>query len=395
MTDLSLIEDSFAYAYPASLDDLSLNNAIDWLSFKDENQQSYAAYYDFSVWPPQPLPTPNTQQDKEFFLDWLPFDQSEKQQIWKRITGKNPKRPHYAFFQFARIISINPWQTEIIGDKNHQFSQFFGRTSVTPTAIFHVNEIIDDKGRAKQALIKLSENSTENNAEYRIEAWYESQIQIFVYPFPDSKNCLVVRNNQKYCITDKAVQDSDFIAFSKPPYAHNENFLTISTDEFVYFTAIKRPHAGHGNWPEWILQFNKINIHTSAHYTAEMDGFGNLQAQTVLVRETNAKKKIKRSNFVGVLRAHKGHDNWWILNYGSNEAGVPDIACFYNDKTNETFKISRGDFGKREPNKIVYIQKLGRYLAIDSDFVFLMPPFESIYAAKKITSIYWLEKTLN
>jgi hypothetical protein len=87
MTDLSLIEDSFAYAYPASLDDLSLNNAIDWLSFKDENQQSYAAYYDFSVWPPQPLPTPNTQQDKEFFLDWLPFDQSEKQQIWKRITG--------------------------------------------------------------------------------------------------------------------------------------------------------------------------------------------------------------------------------------------------------------------------------------------------------------------
>jgi hypothetical protein len=291
--------------------------------------------------------------------------------------------------------AINPWQTEIIGDKNHQFSQFFGRTSVTPTAIFHVNEIIDDKGRAKQALIKLSENSTENNAEYRIEAWYESQIQIFVYPFPDSKNCLVVRNNQKYCITDKAVQDSDFIAFSKPPYAHNENFLTISTDEFVYFTAIKRPHAGHGNWPEWILQFNKINIHTSAHYTAEMDGFGNLQAQTVLVRETNAKKKIKRSNFVGVLRAHKGHDNWWILNYGSNEAGVPDIACFYNDKTNETFKISRGDFGKREPNKIVYIQKLGRYLAIDSDFVFLMPPFESIYAAKKITPIYWLEKTLN
>ena len=222
-----------------------------------------------------------------------------------------------------------------------------------------------------------------------------------MYPLPNSDNFLIVEDNKRYCIANKPVQATEFIDFLKKPYREDEMiFFTISSNEFIYISAIKRPHAGHSNGSEYILQIVKINVDTQAQNIALIDDFGSLQTQTIIKRDTNKKQKIKRSNFDGNCRVRKGHADWWILNYGSNEFGVPDIACFFNDKTDETFKIERGDFtssefGKRTPNTILYLQKLGRYVAIDSDFLYLMPPFESMYATKDMTQIKWLENPQN
>jgi hypothetical protein len=375
-----LVADTFVHSTSGLLD-LTRLCPYSEVHFESDNLANYLSYMDFSVWPPALLPLPSSLEDKAFVSCWRPFYQVGANNIWQKSAPRNPKDIWEDFFTYAQVRTLSPWQAAPMGEPNQLLSQLFGIAVVIDDVIFHVNETRGAKNKWQYALLKISQNSS--------ETWYESRYPLSLYTIKNSDKLLIIEDNKRYAVTNQPIQNNVFIDLPNIAYENAENgFMCINAHELIYTSRFKRPHIGHSDGAEWILQLNRLNMATGECVVATIDDFGTLEKQTVFDRATNTKKNIKRSNFDGNLIVHQGHDDWWVMSYKSNNIGESDIALFYNCKTDETFKITQKDLPHQWPS-IVYMQALGRYLADFSCRVSLLAPFDAIYAAKQKNIVLW------
>jgi hypothetical protein len=91
-------------------------------------------------------------------------------------------------------------------------------------------------------------------------------------------------------------------------------------------------------------------------------------------------------SFEGFITAEKGHADWLVLNYISNNTGKHDLAWLWNTATDEILKIQEKDLPRIEP-VISYIPAIDRYVADESCRTYLLVEFEEIQKREK----FWLE----
>lgn len=222
------------------------------------------------------------------------------------------------------------------------------------------------------AFVYASEGGNETDSEVwwvtqdSAACWYRSTAKLQVFPFPDAMRCVIVEGDSRFAIADGPVTQAHFHRIPKPFYDTGTGIVALSGNRMVYFTGTKTR-----------LRMHRVNTDNMSTQSCVLEHFGHA-----------GRHDGKAYRTFGNLEVRAGHADWFILNHRTNQFGKIDTALMWNSVTDDTFVIEQGDIPLRQPT-IVYQRALGRYLALQSDRVALLPDFDTIRAGKRIVTLQW------
>jgi hypothetical protein len=343
---------------PAS-PDLDADRCITLLRDPYSDHPDNGKFFDFSVWPPQPLAqVPDAATDPQFARAWRPVYQHGARNVWLCRDPVEQDRPHAPrSFRLAQIDDMNAWSPLWLG----------GGARLTGTAehpkwihdvMLHVSESTDERGKRVYEVVRVTKADC--------EVWYRSRRPLQAFPFDDAVRCVIVEDNKALAIADGPVRNGDFVPLAQAPHMGALGVIALEGSTVVYFG--KSGTA---------LRMHKLDLSTREHSIAPLTGFGH-----------RGKDRSQPRSGAGNLIVHQGHGDWWILNHKSNQFGEIDIALLWNARTDETIKIGQHDIVLHQPT-IIYQRSLDRYLAVTSNVVALLCEFDALYAAKEKVTLEW------
>jgi hypothetical protein len=153
--------------------------------------------------------------------------------------------------------------------------------------------------------------------------------------------------------------------------------FVINRDEIGFIATEKSPHPQANYIFQQKAFLCRLNVRTQTIRRAQLEGLHHEYKWDLAILKSQASNKITVKSFEGFITVEKGHTDWLVLNYISNQTGKHDLAWLWNRATDEILKIQEKDLPRIEP-VISYIPAIDRYVADESCRIYLLVEFEEI-----------------
>jgi hypothetical protein len=163
--------------------------------------------------------------------------------------------------------------------------------------------------------------------------------------------------------------------------------FVINPNEIGFIHTEKQQHPLANYIFEQTAFLCRFDIRSRTIRKAALEGLHHEYKWDLAIMKSQASNKITVKSFEGFITAEKGHADWLILNYISNQTGKHDLAWFWNTTTDEVLKIQEKDLPRIEP-VISYVPAIDRYVADESCRTYLLVEFEEIEKREKFKLVW-------
>lgn len=158
--------------------------------------------------------------------------------------------------------------------------------------------------------------------------------------------------------------------------------FVINQDEIGFIATEKTPHPQANYIFQQKAFLCRLNLRSQTIRRAPLEGLHHEYKWDLALLKSQPSNKIIVKSFEGFITVEKGHADWLVLNYISNQTDKHDLAWLWNTTTDEVLKIQEKDLPRIEP-VISYIPAIGRYVADESCRTYLLVEFEEIQKREK------------